>query len=122
MKLLKSKLLIEHDLWDPASVATASTLDFVRHYRRKWLLEHLDITNLGGICAGVWEAFLAFVEIPFILILFLLGLLTAGWILAPLFIYRHRYLKRKLVEKYGVEWLNATAAERVKLYMQKEKV
>lgn len=115
MKLIKTKLLLNHNHYSSVGIATASHIDFCKYQVRcfkdepewsfKWCIQKFAMS----ICSLI--ASLLFVP---------LVVLTNGIILYPCWIVLHIVKTKRIVKRFGVDYLNKSAEELVKELSEKE--
>lgn len=114
MKLVKTKLLLNHKHYSPVGFATASHIDFckyqVRYFKHesewsfKWCIQNFAIS----ICLIIGSLLMPFV------------ILSNGLILYPYWIVLHIVKTKRIAKKYGVDYLNKSAEELVKEIQEKD--
>ena len=105
-KLIKTNLLRKYHNASDCAYATSSVLDYCLN-RRHNLLKEFSLVVVTKMFLG---ALYALVQV----IVGLICLITGGFFLLPLYVVKHHFLKKELVEKYGVEKLNESAEKLVK--------
>lgn len=112
MKLIKTKLLQEHNYNYAAGIATASHIDFCRYQVRclkpEW--SYNEYVN----------CFTTFIYSIFCLLTIPILVLTNGLILYPFWIVAHILETKKIIKKFGVSTINKRAEELVKEYSDKK--
>lgn len=113
MKLIRTKLLLNHNHNSDVGIATASHIDFCRWQFRglrthQW--SYNEYMNMVVMFIGSSSALLS---IP-------LFVLTHGLILYPFWIVDHIIQVREIRKKYGVDYLNKSAEELVKEIQEKD--
>ena len=107
MKLIKTKLLLNHNHNSNVGIATASHLEFCKYTVR--CLKSNYVWSLKGY-KETFEIFLySLLSLLFFPILFV----TNGLILYPYWIVLHIVKVKKIVKRYGVDYLNKSAKELV---------
>lgn len=107
MKLIRTKLLLNHNHNSDVGIATASHLDFCKSTTR-----YLKSNNVWSF-KGYKETFKMFIYSLFSLLFLPILSLTNGLILYPYWIVDHIIQVRKIRKKYGVEHINKSAKELV---------
>lgn len=114
MKLIRTKLLLNHNHNSAVGIATASQIDFCKYTVR--CLKSNNVWSWKGY-KETFEMFLySLLSLLFLPILFL----TNGLILYPYWIVLHIVKVKKIVKRYGVDYLNKSAEELVKEVSEKE--
>ena len=112
MKLIKTKLLLNHNHNSDVGIATASHIDFCK-YQFRCLKPQWSYNEYMNIVVMFIESFFALLSIPFLV-------LTQGLILYPLWIVVHIVKVKKIIKEFGVEHINASAEKLVKELSEKE--
>lgn len=105
MKLIKTKLLLNHNHNSAVGFATASHIDFCK-YQFRSLRPQWSYNEYMNMIVMFIESSFALLSIPFLV-------LTHGLILYPFWIVNHIIQVRKIRKKFGVEQIN-TASEKLK--------
>ena len=105
-KLIHTNLLRKHHNASDCAYATSSVLDYCLN-RRYNLLKEFSLVVIAKMFLGALYTLLQ-------VIVGLICLITGGIFLFPLFVVQHHFLKKELVEKYGVDVLNASAEKLAK--------
>lgn len=114
MKLIKTKLLLNHNHNSNVGIATASHLEFCKYTVRR--LKSNNVWSFKGY-KETFEMFLySLLSLLFLPILFL----TNGLILYPYWAVAHIIVKRKIIKELGITYINASAEELVKELSEKE--
>ena len=112
MKLIKTKLLLEHNHNSDVGIATASHIDFCKYQfrclRPQW--SYNEYMNM----------FMMFIESSFALLSIPLLVLTHGLILYPFWIVVHILKVKKIVKEFGADHINSSAEKLVKEVSEKE--
>lgn len=112
MKLIKTKLLLNHNHNSAVGFATASHIDFCKYQfrclRPQW--SYNDYVNM----------FIMFIESSFGLLSIPFLVLTHGLILYPFWIVVHIVKVKKIIKKFGVENINAAAEKLAKEFSEVE--
>lgn len=114
MKLIRTKLLLNHNHNSAVGIATASHLDFCK-YKVRCLKSEPEWSFAGYI-----KIFSMFVNSFFVLLLMPILAVTNGLILYPVWIAMHTIEVKKIVKEFGAERINASAEELVKEFSEKE--
>lgn len=114
MKLIKTKLLLNHNHYSPVGFATASHIDFckyqVRYFKHesewsfKWCIQNFAMS----ICLLIASLLMPVV------------ILTNGIILYPFWIVFHILKVKKIVKEFGAESINTSAERLVKEIQEKD--
>ena len=113
MKLIKTKLLLEHNHNSAVGMATASHHDFCKYQFRclrptAWTYnEYMNMITM-------------FIESSFALLFIPFTVLTHGLILYPFWIIVHILKVKKIVKQFGAEHINTSAKEIVRKIQRKE--
>ena len=114
MKLIKTKLLLNHNHNSNVGIATASHLEFCKYTVRR--LKSNNVWSFKGY-RETCEMFLySLLSLLFLPILFL----TNGLILYPYWIAMHIIAVKKIVKEFGAERINTSAEELVKKMQEQE--
>lgn len=114
MKLIKTKLLLNHNHNSAVGIATASHIDFCKYTLR--CLKSNKVWSLKGY-KETFEMFIySLLSLLFLPILFL----TNGLILYPFWIVVHILNVKKIVKQFGAEHINTSAEKLVKEVSEKE--
>ena len=113
MKLIKTKLLLNHNHNSDVGIATASHIDFCKYQFR-----HLRPT--AWTYNKYIKAIMMFVESSFVLLFMPFAVLTHGLILYPFWIVVHIVKVKKIVKEFGAERINASAEKLVKEIQEQE--
>lgn len=114
MKLIRTKLLLNHNHNSAAGFATASHIDFCR-YKVRCLKSEPEWSF-----AGYMKIFSMFVNSFFVLLLMPILAMTNGLILYPVWVAMHTIEVKKIVKEFGAERINASAEELVKEMQEQE--
>ena len=108
MKLIKTKLLLNHNHYSPVGFATASHIDFckyqVRHFKHepewsfKWCIQNFAMS----ICLIIASLLMPFV------------ILSNGLVLYPYWTVLHIVKAKRIAKRFGVEHLNSEAEKLVR--------
>ena len=112
-KLIKTNLLRKYHHTSDCAYATSSVLDYCLN-RRYNLLKEFSLVIITKMFLGALYTLLQ-------VIVGLICLITSGFFLFPLFVVQHHFLKKELVEKYGVDVLNASAEKLAKEFENNSK-
>lgn len=115
MKLIKTKLLLNHNHYSPVGFATASHIDFCK-YKVRCLKEFDSMWSFKGYRQVIFM----FVCSTFALLVLPLLFLTNGLIYYPYWIVQHIVEVKKIIKEFGVERINSGAEELVKEIQGKE--
>lgn len=113
MKLIKTKLLLKHNHNSAVGIATASHIDFC-----KYQFKHLRPT--AWTYNKYIKAIMMFIESSFALLSIPFLVLTHGLVLYPLWVIVHILKVKKIIKKFGVEHINASAEKLVKKFSEVE--
>lgn len=108
MKLIRTKLLLNHHNDCAAGIATASHTDYC-----KWKFNHLK-SDIRSLFKEFIESFLMFVCLAVVVIFTPIIMLTNGLVLYPFWTIMHFLRVKRIVKRYGVEDLNKSAEKLVK--------
>ena len=100
-KLIRTKLLRKFNVDSSVGIVTASLWDYIL-YRRNYIMDSIE------------AEFSTFIYSIFPLILALIVALTFGWILLPLWIVQYFLKRKKIIKKYGSDYINKTAMKQEK--------
>lgn len=114
MKLIRTKLLLNHNHNSAAGFATASHLDFCK-YKVRCLKSEPEWSF-----AGYRKIFSMFVNSFFVLLLMPILAMTNGLILYPVWIAMHTIAVKKIVKEFGAERINTSAEKLVKEMQEQE--
>ena len=112
MKLIKTKLLLNHNHNSAVGFATASHIDFCK-YQFRCLRPQWSYNEYMNMIVMFIESSFGLLSIPFLV-------LTHGLILYPFWIIVHILKVKKIIKKFGAERINAGAEELVKEIQEKE--
>ena len=112
-KLIHTNLLRKYHHTSDCAYATSSVLDYCLN-RRYNLLKEFSLVVITKMLLGALYTLLQ-------VIVGLICLITGGFFLFPLFVVQHHFLKKELVEKYGVDVLNASAEKLAKEFENNSK-
>ena len=112
-KLIHTNLLRKYHHTSDCAYATSSVLDYCLN-RRYNLLKEFSLVVISKMFLGALYTLLQ-------VIVGLICLITGGFFLFPLFVVQHHFLKKELVEKYGVDVLNASAEKLAKEFENNSK-
>lgn len=112
MKLVKTKLLLNHDHNSAVGIATASHIDFCK-YQFRGLRPQWTYNEYMNMVIMFIESSFALLSIPFFV-------LTHGIVLYPLWVIMHILEVKKIIKKFGVEHINASAEKLVKEIHEQE--
>ena len=112
-KLIHTNLLRKYHHTSDCAYATSSVLDYCLN-RRYNLLKEFSLVVISKMFLGALYTLLQ-------VIVGLICLITGGFLLFPLFVVQHHFLKKELVEKYGVDVLNASAEKLAKEFENNSK-
>ena len=112
-KLIHTNLLRKYHHTSDCAYATSSVLDYCLN-RRYNLLKEFSLIVITKMFLGALYTLLQ-------VIVGLICLITGGFFLFPLFVVQHHFLKKELVEKYGVDVLNASAEKLAKEFENNSK-
>ena len=101
--LFHTNLLRKYHNASDCAYATSSVLDYCLN-RRYNLLKEISPLVITKMFLGALYTLLQ-------VIVGLICLITCGFFLFPLYVVQHHFLKKELVEKYGVDKLNESAKE-----------
>lgn len=113
MKLIKTKLLQEHNHNSAAGIATASHIDFCRYQVRCLKPYEWSYSEYVKCFTMFIYSFFSLLTMPFLV-------LTNGLILYPFWIVVHIHETKKIIKKYGISKINKSAEELVKEYSDKK--
>ena len=102
-KLIHTNLLRKYHNASDCAYATSSVLDYCLN-RRYNLLKEISPLVITKMFLGALYTLLQ-------VIVGLICLITGGFFLFPLYIIQHHFLKKELIEQYGVDKLNESAKE-----------
>ena len=108
MKLIRTKLLLNHRFDSASAIATASHTDYC-----KFKFNNLK-SDLGSLFSEFIESFIKFVCLSVVVIFTPIIMLTNGLILYPFWTIAHIRRVKRIVKRYGVEDLNKSAEKLVK--------
>ena len=111
-KLIKTNLLRKYHNASDCAYATSSVLDYCLNRRYNLLKEFSPLV--------ITKMFLGALYTLVQVIVGLIYLITGGFLLFPLYVAQHHFLKKELVEKYGVEKLNESAEKLAKEFSEVE--
>ena len=114
MKLIRTKLLLNHNHNSGVGVATATHLDFCKYTVRRLKSDRLWSWK------GYKENFEMFIYSFFSLLFLPILFLTNGLILYPYWAVQHIVRVKKIVKEFGAESINTSAEELVKELSEKE--
>ena len=114
MKLIRTKLLLNHNHYSPVGIATASHIDFCKHTVR--CLKSNNVWSLKGYK----ETFEMFIYSLFSLLFLPILFLTNGLILYPFWIVLHILKVKKITKEFGAEHINTSAEKLVKKLSEKK--
>ena len=114
MKLIKTKLLLNHNHYSPVGIATASHIDFCKYKVRSLKSEP------EWSFAGYRKIFSMFACSFFALLLMPILVMTNGLILYPVWVAMHTIAVKKIIREFGADRINASAEELVKEVSEKE--
>ena len=100
-KLIHTNLLRKYHNASDCAYATSSVLDYCLNRRNNLLKEFSPLV--------ITKMFLGAMYTLLQVIVCLICLITGGFLLFPLYVVQHHFLKKELVEKYGVDKLNESA-------------
>lgn len=109
-KLIHTKLLRKYHNASICAYATSSVWDYCMDRRHNLFKEFNLVEIAKNVLGTVWMLIQVCV--------WLLCVLTGGFLLFPLYVIQHHLLKKELVQKYDVDKLNESAK---KLEEQEEK-
>ena len=112
-KLIHTNLLRKYHHTSDCAYATSSVLDYCLN-RRYNLLKEFSLVVITKMFLGALYTLLQ-------VIVGLICLITGGFLLFPLYVVQHHFLKKELVEKYGVDVLNASAEKLAKEFENNSK-
>ena len=112
-KLIKTNLLRKYHHTSDCAYATSSVLDYCLN-RRYNLLKEFSLVVIAKMFLGALYTLLQ-------VIVGLICLITGGFLLFPLYVVQHHFLKKELVEKYGVDVLNTSAEKLAKEFENNSK-
>ena len=112
MKLIKTKLLLNHNHNSAVGIATASHIDFCK-YQFRCLRPECSYNEY-------MHMLFMFISLPFALLFIPFFVLTHGLILYPFWIVAHILNVKKIVKRFGAEHINTSAEELVKEFSEKE--
>jgi hypothetical protein len=102
-KLIHTNLLRKYHNGSICAYATSSVLDYCLN-RRYNLLKEFSPKVVAEMFLGAMYTLLQVVACIVVLI-------TGGFLLFPLYIIQHHFLKKELIKKYDVDKLNKSAKE-----------
>ena len=105
-KLIKTNLLRKYHHTSDCAYTTSSVLDYCLN-RRYNLLKEFSLVVITKMLLGALYTLLQ-------VIVGLICLITGGFFLFPLYVVQHHFLKKELIEKYGVDKLNEGAKKLAK--------
>lgn len=111
-KLIKTNLLRKYHNASDCAYATSSVLDYCLNRRYNFLKEFSPVV--------ITKMFLGALYTLLQVIACLICLITGGFFLFPLYVVQHHFLKKELVEKYGVDKLNKSAEKLAKEFSEVE--
>lgn len=114
MKLIKTKLLLNHNHDSAVGVATASHVDFCKYNFRKFK------SDIGSLFKEFIESFVMFSCLSVVVLFTPFIMLTNGLVLYPIWIIVHVVKTKKIVKHYGDEYINTSAERLVKEIQEKE--
>lgn len=112
MKLIRTKLLLNHNHNSDVGIATASHLDFCK-YQFRYLRPHWSYNEYMNMLVLFITSSFVLLSIPFLV-------LTHGLILYPFWIVFHILKVKKIVKQFSVEHINASAEKLVKEIQEQE--
>ena len=112
-KLIHTNLLRKYHHTSDCAYATSSVLDYCLN-RRYNLLKEFSLVVITKMFLGALYTLLQ-------VIVGLICLITGGFLLFPLYVVQHHFLKKELVKKYGVDVLNASAEKLAKEFENNSK-
>ena len=112
-KLIKTNLLRKYHNASDCAYATSSVMDYCLNRRNNLLKEISPVV--------ITKMFMSALYTLLQVIVGLICLITGGFFLFPLFVVQHHFLKKELVEKYGVDVLNASAEKLAKEFENNSK-
>ena len=104
--------IIKHNHNSAVGIATASHIDFCK-YQFRCLRPQWSYNEYMNIIAIFIESSFALLSIPFLV-------LTHGLILYPFWIIVHILKVKKIIKKFGVEFINSGAEKLVKEMQEQE--
>lgn len=113
MKLIKTKLLLNHNHNSAVGMATASHIDFCKYQFR-------CLRPTAWTYNEYVKMFTMFIESSFALLFMPFAVLTHGLILYPFWIVVHIIKVKKIVKEFGAEHINASAEKLVKEIQEQE--
>ena len=114
MKLIRTKLLLNHNHNSAVGVATASHIDFCKYTARRLKSDRLWSWK------GYKETFEMFIYSLFTLLFLPILMVTNGLILYPYLTVVHIVVKRKIVKGLGITYINSSAERLIKEIQEKE--
>lgn len=114
MKLIKTKLLLNHNHNSAVGIATSSHIDFC-----KYTVRCLKSNNVWSF-KGYRETFEMFLYSLFTLLFLPILFLTNGLILYPYWAVQHIVRVKRIVKEFGAESINTSAERLVKELSEKE--
>lgn len=113
MKLIRTKLLLNHNHNSAVGFATASHIDFCKYQFR-------CLRPTAWTYNKYVKMFMMFVESSFVLLFMPFVILTHGLILYPFWIVVHILNVKKIVKRFGVKYLNKSAERLIKEIQEKD--
>ena len=114
MKLVRTKLLLNHNHNSPVGFATASHIDFCKYKVR--CLKSDTVWSFSGY----GKIFSMFACSFFILLLMPILVMTNGLILYPVWVAMHAIAVKKIIKEFGIDHINSEAEKLVKEIQEKE--
>lgn len=114
MKLIKTKLLLNHNHNSAVGIATASHIAFCKYKVRSLKSEP------EWSFAGYRKIFSMFASSFFALLLMPLLMLSNGLILYPVWVAMHMIAVKKIIKEFGADRINASAERLIKELSEKE--
>ena len=113
MKLIKTKLLLNHNHNSDVGIATASHIDFCKYQFRHLRPTAWTYNEYIKTFTMFIYSFFCLLSIPFLV-------LTRGLILYPFWIIVHILKVKKIVKQFGVDRINSGAEKLVKEFSEVE--
>lgn len=112
MKIIKTKLLLNHNHNSAVGAATASHLDYCK-YQYRCLRPQWSYNEYMNMVVMFIESLFALLSIPFMV-------LTHGIILYPFWIIVHIIKTKKIIKEFCADRINKSAKELVREMQEKE--
>lgn len=105
MKLIRTKLLLNHNIGRAAGIATASHTDYC-----KWKFNHFK-SDIRSLFNKFIESFVMFLCLTVVMLFTPIIMLTNGLVLYPFWTLMHILRVKRIVKEHSVEDLNKSAEE-----------